>query len=312
MVKGFWPIKRLQLVGASFRGSATTREAIRSEHLGLLLESGTTGRSAAIKDVAQELCALNWRELVLQDWDWDLDSNRQLLAALANEGFFVRIAELNSSYSISLATKFEDYLSSLSGSARRRLFNKRPVLNSLGVIEIVDISRDDWKYAISVLSDLHKLRWGKPVYSKAQIHFHTTLRDSLGPDKVEVSCLLLDGQPISALHNVTVDGVVYNLQSGFNSGLDSRISPMLLHMGMSIEAAIDNGMQRFHLLAGAGKHTDFKAEISTDTHNLVDIQIIRDKKLAAAYRIYDMLMQKKTRLKDLQDLNLPFNRTDQH
>ena len=158
---------------------------------------------------------------------------------------------------------------------------------------------------VGVLSDLHASRWGKPVYSAAQLRFHTDLRDKLGFENVEVSCLNLDGRPISALHNVTVGGVVYNLQSGFDIAVDSRISPMLLHLGMVIEAAIDNGHHRFHLLAGAGKHANYKQGISTDEHNLIDIQIIRDRALASAYRVYDMLSGRKTRMADFPNLDFP-------
>ena len=116
---------------------------------------------------------------------------------------------------------------------------------------------------------------------------------------------MLNDRPITALHNVTVGGVVYNLQFGFDIAVDSRISPMLLHLGMVIEAAIDNGHHRFHLLAGAGKHANYKQGISTDEHNLIDIQIFRDRALATAYRVYDMLSGRKTRMADFPYLNFP-------
>jgi len=303
VLKGLWPIDRLQIIGATFRGSRGARQAIRSEHLGVVVKAGVD-ISEIIENLVQESCNLGWHEFVLQDLDVDQEVNRRLISGFANEGMFVRVAERNKSYSISLPTKFEDYLSQLSGSARRRVYNKRSILEGLGEIDIVDMAREDWSDAIKILNDLHTLRWGNPAYSQPQIGFHKELRDKLGSNKVELSCLMLNGKPISALHNITVGGVVYNLQSGFDSSVDVRISPMQLHLGMAIEAAINDGHHRFHLLAGSGMHTDFKNELATDKHNLVDMQIIRDRVLATAYKAYDKLARTRTRYEDFSSFDI--------
>ena len=288
-VKGPWRISRLQLGGGVFRGSIVKSNAIRSEHLGVIMDSSADS-SEAINEIVREACELEWQEFVLPDLDIDLEINQQLVSAFAQEGFFVRIADRHASYSITLPSSFDSYLAGLSGSSRRRLFNKRALLRESYDVELIDLSRDDWNAAIKLLSELHERRWHKPIYSQEQLEFHTVLREKLGPEKVEISCMFLNGRPVSALHNVTVDGVVYNLQSGFDAAVDSRFSPMFLHLGFLIEAAIDNGFQRFHLLAGAGKNTDYKAKLSNDQHTLLDVQIIRDGLLAAAYKVLDRLL----------------------
>ena len=177
-----------------------------------------------------------------------------------------------------------------------RIINKRRVLHELGDVEVIDLAKQDWGQAIRALNELHTIRWGRPAYNDRQIRFHSELRKRLGFEKVEISCLSLNGKPTSVLHNVTTAGVVYNLQSGFDHSIDSRISPMVLHLGMAIESAIDNGHTTFFLLAGTGKHTNFKESLATDEHRLIDIQIIRDSILARAYQMYDGLFRRDTKI----------------
>lgn len=295
VLKGIFPVKRLQVLGGVAHGSAVTPDAIRSEHLGLIIRS-EVGVSGVISSLVDKLVAQPWQELVINDLDLERGHNRLFISQLKERGFFIRVSGRNASYSISLPNTFQDYLSKLSGSTRRHLFNKRRVLHELGDVEIIDLAKEDWEQAVRVLNELHAIRWGKPAYNDRQIRFHGELRKRLGSERIEISCISLNGRPISVLHNITTAGAVYNLQSGFDSSVDPRISPMILHLGMAIESAINNGDTTFFLLAGTGMRTNFKESLATDEHRLIDIQIIRDLWLARAYRMYDGLFGRDTKI----------------
>lgn len=301
VLKGIWSVNRIQVLGGVVRGSSIMPDAIRSEHLGLIIRT-EIDVSRVISGLVEKLIAQPWQEFVIKDLDFELEHNRLLISQFEERGFFIRVSGRNTSYSISLPSNFQDYISELSESTRRHMFNKRRVLHELGDVEIIDLAKQDWGKAIQVLNELHAIRWGKPAYNHRQIGFHSELRKRLGTERVEISCLSVNGRPISVLHNVMAEGVVYNLQSGFDSSIDSRISPMILHLGMAIESAIDSGNTSFSLLAGEGQRTNFKESLATDEHRLIDIQIIRDSLLARAYKMYDGLFGRDTKIRSMECL----------
>ena len=89
---------------------------------------------------------------------------------------------------------------------------------------------------------------------------------------------------------VVSNGVAYNLQMGFQDGIDKRISTGYVLLGYAIEYYCKNpGITSYDLLPGRGKKSNYKERIAVSTANLESVQIICSFKYKILYKINDFL-----------------------
>jgi CelD/BcsL family acetyltransferase involved in cellulose biosynthesis len=100
-----------------------------------------------------------------------------------------------------------------------------------------------------------------------------------------MSILSVEGNPISAIYDVRIGKVEYNIQCGFDTSLGG-ISPGYLHFGFCIEAACRDGMSAYDFLAGDGRTRNYKSDFNTRQTELVTFQCVRGP-LAWLYKAYD-------------------------
>jgi len=141
-----------------------------------------------------------------------------------------------------------------------------------------------------MLADLAASILSPSVMARARAAFSPSLSEG----RLKFSTLEVDGRPISALFDVDTDNVTYNIRSAIDTGFSGRISPGLLHLGYAIEDAFRRDrIERYALLAGTGKRTDFKRNIAQIVDNFTSFQLIRRSHEKFLYRLYDGLTRSK-------------------
>ena len=94
---------------------------------------------------------------------------------------------------------------------------------------------------------------------------------------------------LSVMYNVRVGATLYYLQSGFDPARSHGLSPGYLHFGYAIEAACSEGAERFDLLAGSGRHRDYKRDLLTESVPVVTYHLARRPLSRALYAIHETL-----------------------
>ena len=203
----------------------------------------------------------------------------------------VIVREQSKSYAVSLnGSCFDDYVKSLSGNARVKLFNKRKNLYSRGNILIANLWPDVDKF-IDLLNQFHIERWGKPCYenrNRKQITYFLNEIVCAGgtPDLSVIYC---NGKPISLVLDLEYKGRIYNIQSGYLEKFQNGISLGTLHFGFQLEKAFSSGASFYDFMAGKGKNSDYKKALATHKEDLVTIMIVRGFFLKALYTFKDIV-----------------------
>ncbi|AHI29926.1 hypothetical protein AU14_01120 [Marinobacter similis] len=79
---------------------------------------------------------------------------------------------------------------------------------------------------------------------------------------------------------------MYNLQSGYSEDFHKKLALGSLHLGYCIEEAFrDPEVRLFDLLAGGGKHENYKIKLATNITPLISVMIVRGKLLKLLYRL---------------------------
>jgi CelD/BcsL family acetyltransferase involved in cellulose biosynthesis len=268
-------LRRVELIGSAWRRDDT----VFSEYLDLI----------ALEEYADAVLACTARWLAEHD-DWsDLaltylkpDSLALRLArAHLPKHALVREIEPVQSQGIRLESGFEPYLRQLKSGARRKLSNQRQKLASP---ELTVARAGEVEPTVRLMLQLALPRWG--VKSDAFKAFHVALaRDLDRLDRLQLSVLSTAGKAISVMYIVRIRGRDYYLQSGFDVAAAQGISPGYLHMGYVIESACAAGVGYFDLLAGNGRHRDYKQDLATDQETLVCCHAMRPLWLRALYRL---------------------------
>ncbi len=277
--------RALQFAG----GSTGLRSIFRSEFLDCMIDPAVD--SNVFETLMDALLAdQHWDSLVLTDCD-----TPRIPTALHQRA---RITERDLGgdvgYRAELGHGFEHYLSGISASGRRGLFNKRRRLEQLGAVEHKLVTPENWEAFVTVINRFHEARWGGATISDRRSRFVRSLTqdaaDADTPSQAS-SILYLDGKPISALLDIDFQGRRYSLQAGFDSGLPKAISPGLLHFGYSIEQAAASGLKSYEFLLGRGKHDDYKKSIATRKLQAQSRELVRTSWLRLVYRVYDALIR---------------------
>lgn len=187
---------------------------------------------------------------------------------------------------------FAAYLRAISASSRRKIFNQRRILESRGSIAFnIVTGREPIAAALSTLNRLHAQRWGTEVYSPRLTAFFVDLMCGESESSVRpvVTQLTVSGTIVSVLHDIRVGERQYNIQLGFDATLDRRLSLGLLHLGFAMQDAAGAGVQVYDFLAGGGRLSDYKPQLSQRYADLATIQVYRGLILASALKGYDWL-----------------------
>ncbi len=289
------PIRRLQFIGNAWR----YRDTVRTEYLEFI----------ALKDRAKDVCvaftdyiqgSLDWDDFLVCDLLRDTETWRQFDAMQTHSAWFMLERSRDFGVTVITSGNFSGYLDGLGRHTRRKLYNQRNLLEQMGPISFSHASTDDPGEHLAVLNAFHRVRWGKDCFSGKSLDFHRRFIARLPPRGVlDMNSILVEGGPVSIIYNICLGGCLYNLQSGFDEQLNSRLSPGTLHIGYSIESAFGNPeVNCFDLLAGKGKHEFYKSRFKGRVVEFRTMQLVKNRWLRMAYALYFLVRR-------------PFARVDQ-
>ena len=146
----------------------------------------------------------------------------------------------------------DEYIASLSKSARKQFRLKGNRLEKVGKIEIQ--SETDNAKGLEIVEKLHRSRWEGVVPtnifdSEDFKSFHKTLANRVsGKNIVDIRTMTLDGNAIVASYNFHYNNTCYSYLSGFESEDDHRLSPMFTFDLREMKQLIKAGYHSFDLL----------------------------------------------------------------
>ena len=270
--------KRLEFLGTAFRDAGRTTF---SEYLDLIVDRSCEEAvlAAFAAHLGEDPC---WSDLVLAN-----TRTAGLAARLAQSAFgghcYLRRQDELMAYVLQLPLRFEEYLGALKPGIRRKVWNRRarhdaPAFRWAEPAEIGGL--------LERIARFQSARWG----ARATAHigaFHLGFATAMAEEQaLRLSVLSEGGEPISILYNVELEGIEYNLQSGFDPRRAS-LSPSYLHFGYCIESAVGRGVRALDFLAGSGRNRAYKQDFITEKVSLLTVQVIRAGWLAQLYRLYD-------------------------
>jgi len=277
-------IKRLQFIGNCFNGPPT----VRTEYLDFIVNKEfeyiiTKALFDYIKNEG------HWDEFVIQD----LDSNSYTYAFInknkAHINTHLRVIKTITSYQVDTQQDFNTYIANLGKNTRKHLYKRRNFLNNLGKVTLKQADKNNLDDFFQTLNMLHKMRWGKNVFSDNRLRFHKCLAKQLMENnQVRFNILSLDDIPIAARINYRVNKHEYAIQSGINDKLNKKLSLGILLTGYMIENTMIDGLHVYDFLAGGGKKEDYKHYMATSNRKLVTLQLINKRYLQYLYRLNDL------------------------
>lgn len=101
------------------------------------------------------------------------------------------------------------------------------------------------------------------------------------------SRLRIGSRVVSVLYDLRKGASQYNIKMGFDPALSTQISLGLIHLGLAMEAAADQGIATYDFLAGPGRTNDYKRLLSQRQRQLSSVQMLQGSALAALYRLRD-------------------------
>lgn len=278
-------IDRLQIIGNAWRVAPT----VRTEYCSLILdrERASEARQALLGHLGQT----EWDELVLCDSSpAEVEANRSTADGIAGPVDCIRRVA-DEGVSVDTSGDFASWLGSLGKNTRLKVYNRRRYLEGKSDLRLMDVPAGGYEPFFETLNAFHVTRWGKPAFDPEALRFHQRLLRRLGPD-MQAACTILrvDGQDVSVLYDIIAGGVRYNLQSGFQEDLDPKVSLGRLHFGYAIEQAFaDDQCRWYDLLAGRGKHSDYKRHFGGRINEFVTAELVRSPYLRILYRQQERL-----------------------
>jgi len=193
-------------------------------------------------------------------------------------------------YTIDTRLSFEAYLEGLSHTARRQLHGRRRLSMDSANLVFRETTAENLDLQLEKLGKLSLKRWATDLEPAFRAFYRELSARWLAANRLRFSILEFDGQPVSAQLDVIAESRRYNLRSAFDEGFDRKLSPGLLHIGYAIESACsDAEIEAYELLAGGGKHTDFKYRFAQHQGDFVSLQLIRRRHEKVAFMLYDTL-----------------------
>lgn len=280
---GFIPLHSLQMMGLSWRDP----EPLISEYLDVI--AAADQQEAVRQGVLRFLLAeRDWNEFVVGF----TPAGSQWLAAYAqcatSHKHYARELDRCASYQADLSVGFAAYLRDLRQSTRRSVWNLRRRLADHGEVAFEQLRAEDIESGFSDLNRLHRLRWHKPAFEGRRLEFHTAMARGMAiKGELAFSRLRVGSRVVSVLYDLRKGASQYNLKLGFDPELSSQISLGLIHLGLAMEAAADQGITSYDFLAGPGRTNDYKRLLSQRQRQLSCVQMLQGSALSVLYRLRD-------------------------
>jgi hypothetical protein len=280
--RGFVPARSVQLIGHSWRDS----RPLTTIYLDVIARRGEADavRHACMRELFDNS---HWSELVIGytpvGGQW-----KAAAAGRDSASYYVREVDHAVSFQVDLGLGFSGYLQSLGQSTRRSIWNLRKRLELHGPVRLEQVSIGDLAEGFRDLNRLHKLRWHRPAFAGARLEFHESLATQLSArNELAFSRLRVGGRVVSVLYDIRKGAYQYNIKLGFDPAFSNQLSLGLLHLGYALEAATQSGVGVYDLLAGPGRKSDYKRNLSQMRHELSCVQILRGRLLPKLYRWHD-------------------------
>jgi CelD/BcsL family acetyltransferase involved in cellulose biosynthesis len=250
-------------------------------------EGGARGMFSEYQDVvAPAAYGQDVREAVISALAVQLDCDEIILGCAAtpdswqrvlrsSAGLYVRGDLDNSAYQADLSPGFASYTRALGASTRRSLLNLRSRLESKGKVAFARAPAHDCEATLDELMRLHALRWGSPPFSERVRQFHVDLfKRWCDSGRILLHTLHVNDRCIGALYDVRVEATQYNIQMGFDTDFEPKVSLGLLLLGYAMEFASSEGALKYDFLMGAGKKADYKKNLASGVTPVGHIQAL--------------------------------------
>jgi hypothetical protein len=261
--------------------STQASPSLRSEYFHLGAQSA--------EDFLKLACSFNWDQLYIPDVLLNSSDYQQICAVAKSMGLSVLPRDSAVSYAVQLCgNSFSDYLKSLSGSTRLKLFNKRKKLHEIGEVAVRNLWPDLSEFIV-ILNQFHLQRWGRPCYQGRNLKQIVTFLQQISNDggEPDLSVIYCNGAPVSAVLDLRYRGRIYNIQSGYLEKFQDGISLGTLHFGFQLEKAFSSGALFYDFMAGNGKNANYKQSIATHHENFISLMIVRKPLMQLLYRLKD-------------------------
>ena len=299
------PYRRLEFLATG----EPTRDEIRSDYLGIVMERGF---EEPIIDALADSWLRGFRgsfdEIVLSPLEGDVPIWSYAARALSERGFLVEKQVLPEAPHIQLASSWQGYLSSLSGTNRYfvnrsiRDFEKWAGSGSDVTVERVQ-SVDDLPKGKKVLTMLHEQRWQAAgqngvFASRFFSAFHDTVLPALlERNALELVWLCVRGEPVAVLYSLIWNNKTLAYQGGRTLDVPKGVRPgIILHLRM-IRAAIEAGRTEYDFLSGTSQ---YKAKLSNASRPVIGFRasqaLLRDLARAAVEQGAAFVRQHRSKL----------------
>lgn len=253
-LKGFLPVKTLVIAGYGYAEFDPPRAEYSNLQSFVKLAGG-------LMPLANELKSIKWNQWALPDLQFKALTEQEMGDFSDQFGWRTITSRVDVSYRVT-PTSFAEYLNQLGDSSRQKYFKRRQKLKKYGSLELIDsVSEVEF---FNQLNQFHLTRWGRPCYSRDSMEFFSLflkrIKDEGGVPIMQY--MKVANEIVAVLFDVIWNGVRYNLQSGYIERRFPQIALGAIHLGLAIEKSINDNLV-YDLLAGHGKHTNYKEKIST-------------------------------------------------
>lgn len=280
LVRGVLRARRVELIGNAWRHP----HAAFSDYLDVIARRDS--RDAVLGALGKWLRAeKDWDELAL--CCIRRDGAAAQLVPLIKPFAFARQVDPQSAWCARLPGSFGEYVERLGSDTRRKLFNQRrkllgPQIRYADEGQVPAFLGELWRYSSG--------RWGDAAGTARFQDFHLDVARCMARSGLlRLSELVTRDGALSVMYNVRAGATLYYLQSGFDPARARGLSPGYLHFGYAIEAACREGAERFDLLAGSGRHRDYKRDLLTESVPVVSYHLVRRPLPRALYALYEAL-----------------------
>jgi CelD/BcsL family acetyltransferase involved in cellulose biosynthesis len=275
------PVRRLELLGTGEKEA----DEVCSDYVGAIVARGREQEvAAALAATLRHAAPNHWDELRMPSMNAEDPLVPELVAAFGRNGIITSIVTSGECPYIPLPRTWDAYLQAL-GSSRRYVVTR--TLRELdkwaghGGWELRRArTSGELTEGVRVLSELHAERWtaaGKNgVFSSDRFRrFHEIVMPRLlvGADgaSLDLSWLVVRGEPIAAAYNLVHGGRLQFYQSGRRVDVPKNVRPGIAMHALAIRSSIDAGLREYDFLAGASR---YKRDLALEARNLVTLRAI--------------------------------------
>ncbi|HKY35754.1 MAG TPA: GNAT family N-acetyltransferase [Polyangiaceae bacterium] len=276
------PFRRLELVGSG----EPEADEICSEYLGVLTERGR--QAQVLSELVNALTTAQlgrWDEVIFPALCGEGAGADSLIEALQQSGLVTRTTVTAECPYIRLPASWDEYLGSLSSSARHYVRRSLASFEQWadGDAEFRDVrSMADLEQGSAVLHALHEQRWSATgrdgVFASQRFRaFHDeVMRALLARGALDLSWILVRGEPIAALYNFVWNGSVNMYQAGRKLDVPPSVRPGIINHLHSIRRAIEAGHREYDFLGGA---SPYKLKLATAKRPLLAVRAVQSRAL---------------------------------